>query len=84
MKSVKLLSVLVTFGSLFSLLGCRSVPNHEICVLDPANDMAYCSMIEGSDVARDVPLSELENYIARSPEDEQKLIEWARRNCKGE
>jgi len=66
-----------------SIYGCKSLPPHTVYVLDSDSK-------GGWGVKTDKPKEEptwkpylyMDNYVCRSPEDEQKIIEWAKRNCK--
>lgn len=80
MRDVKLHLTLLVFGLSFS--GCVSVPDHEICQLDIPRNRSYCARVSAPDKVRIRPLSELDKYIARSIDDEQKVVEWIKRNCK--
>lgn len=61
------------------LTGCQSFPKITICVSDPEAGGLQCSYNGEPTLFK--PYSESGNYICRSPEDEQLVIEWIKRQC---
>jgi hypothetical protein len=75
------LKSLVLFGAICS---CKStVPAHEVCIISAEEVGGWCARTDvDSEQVEFKDLQSMDGFIARSPEDEQKIIEWARRNCK--
>jgi len=60
--------------------GCKTpFPVVEHCVLDSITEKAYC--VKG-DKEYELDYYDVDSYIARSKEDERKIIEWIQRECR--
>lgn len=72
----------------FALSACQSIPDHTVARLDLSEDgvirRAVAGRISNPEDVWWKPANELNGWVCRSPRDEQKLIEWAKRNCQGD
>lgn len=75
----KSLKTLLLFGAVLSNTACQSFPKITVCVSDPEAGGFQCSDADG--VASFLPYPSTGNYVCRSPEDEQLVIEWIKRTC---
>lgn len=60
---------------------CITPPKHTICILN-GDGTAWCTPPDDGEQYK-LEASQLENFVARSIDDEKMLIEWGKRNCHG-
>lgn len=91
------LGTLLIFCAVFStgLAGCPlkhpGAPDQTPCLIslafdgdkiDPGKSGAWCASTADPDNPFWKPLSDLDGFIARSQDDEQKIVEWEKRECR--
>ena len=74
-----MLKTWLIFGAVCSLTSCAGFPKVTTCVSDPESGGMQCSLNGGE--AEFKPYGDTGNYVCRSADDEQKIIEWAKRQC---
>ncbi len=79
MNAKSWLKTLAICGAILSS-ACQSFPKITVCVSDPESGGMQCSFDGGETTFKSYP--ETSNYVCRSPQDEQTVIEWLKRNCK--
>lgn len=80
------LRIICALSVALGVSGCQTVPDHEVAQLvveDGVVERARAGRISDPERVYWKPVTEMNNYICRSPRDEQRLIEWYRRTCKG-
>ena len=81
----KLCQISPVFGVVL-VSSCVSIPEHEISQLvveDGQATGAWAVKTSKPDAAYWRPIETMDKYVCRSPEDERKIVEWAKRNCQG-
>lgn len=63
------------------LNGCQTIPDHEVCQLDLQKNGGWCAMTGNPNAPYFKTLQDMDNGIVRTPEGEQALRDWAKRNC---
>lgn len=77
--------ITLSFFAVFALSACQSMPDHEVVRLkvQGGSVSAEAGRISKPEEIYPKPVSQLNNYLCRSPRDEQKVVEWMYRNCRG-
>lgn len=79
------LSVICVLFASAILSACQSIPNHEVVQLRKSQDGVvrggWRAMSQDPDNVTWKPVQEMNTYICRHPREEQKLIEFFKRQC---
>lgn len=66
------------------LNGCRSAPITEICIVGDDGCLCFDPRLAPEHQEYSLTFPQCKNFVARSPDSEARIREWASRNCKGE
>lgn len=69
---------------LASFSACQSIPDHEVVQLRVDNGVSqggWAARVKDPENVYWKPASQMQGHLCRSPRDEQKVIEWIKRNC---
>jgi hypothetical protein len=71
--------LLLLVGCLVSFASCKNGPNLTVCIVDALHEDLVCADSRGNQTI--IAISEADNYVALSPDDFKRLMDWAKLRC---